>query len=186
MVCLGDARLLGNVIAIGLSAGFVEQLEATGLNWTISCADLLSRFLCARYFDGDARTKYNSLMLGYVHDVQDFVDAHYLLSARRDTDFWRYQTSRKYPERLMHRLALYAAEMPNASNRVKSYAWAFNEVSWIDILNGYGFTYAKVDVTPEDRVHAQRALQQIAATAREGVDPRNFLAGGASLPGARP
>ena len=165
---------VGNVVAIGLSAGFVEPLEATGLNWTISCADLLSRFLGPRYFDGDARTKYNALMLGYIHDVQDFVDAHYLLSARRDSDFWRYQTSRKYPERLMHRLALYAAEMPNASNRVKSYAWAFNEVSWIDILNGYGFKYAKVDVTPEDRVRAQRALQQIAATAREGRGPAKF------------
>ena len=137
---------VGNVVAIGLSAGFVEPLEATGLNWTISCADLLSRFLGPRYFDGDARTKYNALMLGYIHDVQDFVDAHYLLSARRDSEFWRYQTSRQYPERLMHRLALYAAEMPNASNRVKSFAWAFNEVSWLDILNGYGFEYAKVAV----------------------------------------
>jgi tryptophan 7-halogenase len=174
-----------NVVAIGLSAGFVEPLEATGLNWTISCADLLSRFLGPRYFDGDARAKYNALMLGYIHDVQDFVDAHYLLSARRDSEFWRYQTSRKYPDRLMHRLALYAAEMPNASNRVKSYAWAFNEVSWLDILNGYAFRYAKVDATPEERARAQQALEQIAATARQGVNPRDFLPGAESLHGTR-
>jgi tryptophan halogenase len=165
---------VGNVIAIGLSAGFVEPLEATGLNWTISCADLLSRFLGARYFDGDTRAKYNALMLGFIHDVQDFVDAHYLLSARRDSDFWRYQTSRAYPERLMHRLALYAAEMPNASNRLKSVAWAFNEVSWLDILNGYGFKYAKVEVSSADRARAQQALQQISATARQAVDPQSF------------
>ena len=30
-----------NVVAIGLSAGFVEQMEATGINWTITSADLL-------------------------------------------------------------------------------------------------------------------------------------------------
>lgn len=165
---------VGNVVAIGLSAGFVEPLEATGLNWTISCADLLSRFLGARYFDDDACSKYNALMLGYIHDVQDFVDAHYLLSARRDSEFWQYHTSRDYPERLMHRLALYAAEMPNESNRVKSFAWAFNEVSWLDILNGYGFKYAKVDVSSEQRVRAQQALQQIAASTPQGVDPRTF------------
>jgi 2-polyprenyl-6-methoxyphenol hydroxylase-like FAD-dependent oxidoreductase len=176
---------VGNVVAIGLSAGFVEPLEATGLNWTISCADLLSRFLGARYFDGDARAKYNALMLGYIHDVQDFVDAHYLLSSRRDSDFWRYQTSRPYPERLMHRLALYAAEMPNASNRVKSFAWSFNEVSWLDILNGYAFKYAKVEVSAEQRARAAQALQQIAATARQAVDPRAFTPVGASLHGAR-
>ena len=179
------ASWVGNVVAIGLSAGFVEPLEATGLNWTISCADLLSRFLCGRYFDGDARDKYNALMLGYIHDVQDFVDAHYLLSSRRDSEFWRYQTSRKYPERLLHRLALYAAEMPTAVNRVKSFAWAFNEVSWIDILNGYGFKFARVQVTPEDRARAQHALTQIASAARRGVDPQTFSPIQAGTPGAR-
>lgn len=165
---------VGNVVAIGLSAGFIEPLEATGLNWTIGCADLLSRILGARYFDADSRNKYNALMLGYIQDVQDFVDAHYVLSARRDSDFWRYQTSREYPERLRHRLALYAAEMPNDLNRVKSFAWAFNEVSWIDILNGYGFEYARVDPGPELRAQAQRALHDIARAPRRGVDPRTF------------
>jgi tryptophan halogenase len=170
---------VGNVVAIGLAAGFVEPLEATGLNWTISCADLLSRFLGARYFDDDARVKYNALMLGYIHDVQDFVDAHYLLSARRDTEFWRYQTSRKFPDRLMHRLALYAAEMPNASNRVKTFAWAFNEVSWLDILNGYGFKYAKVAVPPEERARGAQALAEIAQFKRQAVDPQSFAPVGA-------
>lgn len=177
---------VGNVVAIGLSAGFVEPLEATGLNWTIGCADLLSRLLGVRYFDGDVRAKYNALMLGYIHDVQDFVDAHYLLSARRDSDFWRYQTTRGYPERLLHRLALYAAEMPNDSNRIKSLAWAFNEVSWLDILNGYGFRYARVEVSPEQRAHAQQALRQIAATARQGVDPRTFTHAGTVMDSAGP
>lgn len=165
---------VSNVVAIGLAAGFVEPLEATGLNWTISSADLLSKLLGPQSFDDDARSKYNVLMRGYIRDVQDFVDAHYLLSARRDSDFWRYQTSRPYPERLLHRLSVYAAEMPNDRNRVKSFAWAFNEVSWIDILNGYGFEYQRIEVPPEHRARAAKALEQIAATARHGVDPRTF------------
>ncbi len=176
---------VGNVVAIGLSAGFVEPLEATGLNWTISCADLLSRCLGARWFDEDMREKYNALMRGYIHDVQDFVDAHYLLSSRRDTEFWRYQTSRKFPERLLHRLALYAAEMPNATNRVKTFAWSFNEVSWLDILNGYAFKYAKVAVPPEQRAAAERALAEIAHAKRQAVDPQDFTPVGAALHGGR-
>jgi tryptophan halogenase len=172
---------VSNVIAIGLSGGFVEPLEATGLNWTISCADLLSRFLGVRYFDGDVRAKYNALMLGYIHDVQDFVDAHYLLSSRRDSEFWRHQTSRKYPDRLMHRLALYAAEMPNQTNRVRNWAWSFNEVSWIDILNGYQFKFAKIPIAPEQRARGQQALEKIASTFRQGVDPQNFTPVGTDL-----
>jgi len=161
-----------NVATVGLSAGFIEPLEATGLNWTITSADLLSQFLCLRYYGEDERDKYNASMVGYIRDVQDFVDVHYKLSARRDSDFWRYQTSRPYPERLEARLALYADEMPSDLNRVKTWPWAFNEVSWLDILNGYRFKYRKLDVHPVQRNQAEEALQRIAAARRTSVNPR--------------
>jgi 2-polyprenyl-6-methoxyphenol hydroxylase-like FAD-dependent oxidoreductase len=161
-----------NVVAIGLSAGFVEPVEATGLSWTIASADVLSQYLRTRYYDADVSAKYNANMLGYIHDVQDFIDAHYLLSARRDSEFWRYQTSRPYPDRLMHRLALYAEEMPNDYNRVKTSPWAFNEVSWLDILNGYRFRYRKLAINPAQKAKAQEVLQQIIMSPSQGYDPR--------------
>jgi hypothetical protein len=65
--------------------------------------------------------------------------------------------------------------MPNDINRVKSFAWAFNEVSWLDILNGYGFEYAKVEAGPELRARAEHALEEIAAAPRRGVDPRTLV-----------
>jgi len=162
---------VSNVVAIGLSAGFVEPLEATGLNWIITSADLLAQSLGARYFDADTAAKYNANMLGYIYDIHDFIDAHYKLSARRDTEYWRYQTSRAFPERLEHRLALYAEEMPNDANRIKTSPWAFNEVSWLDILNGYRFLYAKLDVHPMQKSLAEQALREIAAAPRQGLDP---------------
>jgi 2-polyprenyl-6-methoxyphenol hydroxylase-like FAD-dependent oxidoreductase len=164
-----------NVVAIGLAAGFIEPLEATGLNWTITSADLLSQAIATRHYDEDTSAKYNANMLGYIHDVQDFVDAHYKLSARRDSDFWRYQTARVYPERLELRLGLYAADMPNDANRLKTSPWAFNEVSWLDILNGYEFEYRKLDVNPLQRAAAEKALQEIAASPRHAVEPLRWL-----------
>jgi len=163
---------VGNVVAIGLSAGFVEPLEATGLSWIISSADLLSQSLCTRYYDEDTSTKYNYNMLGYVYDVFDFIDVHYKLSARRDSEFWRYQASRKFPERLELRLALYAKEMPNDLNRVKNTPWAFNEISWLDILNGYRFSYEPLNINPMQKARAQHMLQEIAAAPRQSIDPR--------------
>jgi tryptophan halogenase len=164
-----------NVVCIGLAAGFIEPLEATGLNWTIGSADLLAHCLGGRYFDADVAAKYNMNMLGYIYDVQDFVDVHYLLSSRRDSEFWRYQSSRGLPARLRHRLELYAKEMPNDLNRVKSFPWAFNEVSWIDILNGYGFKYEKLNVHPLQRAQAEQVLRAIAAAPKQGVDPRTCV-----------
>jgi flavin-dependent dehydrogenase len=160
-----------NVVAIGLSAGFVEPLEATGLNWIITSADLLGQSLAEHFYDGDTSVKYNANMLGYIFDVHDFIDAHYKLSARRDSDFWRYQTSRRYPERLELRLALYAEEMPSNANRVKTSPWAFNEVSWLDILNGYRFKYARLDIHPAQTAMARKALEEIASSPRPGIDP---------------
>src|SRR5690606_867305 len=164
-----------NVATVGLSAGFIEPLEATGLNWTITSADLLAQLLGARYYDQDVRAKYNVSMRGYIHDVQDFVDVHYKLSARRDSEFWRYQTSRRFPERLEARLQLYAEEMPNDLNRLKTFPWAFNEVSWIDILNAYRFAYRKIEVHPMQRAQAEEALRRIASAPRRSVDPRKCV-----------
>jgi len=162
---------VSNVVAIGLSAGFVEPLEATGLNWIITSADLLSQSLGARYYDGDTSAKYNANLLGYIFDVHDFIDAHYKLSARRDSEFWRYQTSRPFPERLELRLQLYAEEMPSDANRIKTAPWAFNEVSWLDILNGYRFRYAKLPIHASQTAEARAALREIASSPRRGIDP---------------
>lgn len=166
---------VSNVVTIGLSAGFVEPLEATGLNWIITSAQVLSQALSVRCYDADTSAKYNVNMLGYIFDVHDFIDAHYKLSGRRDSEFWRYQSHRPFPERLEHRLDLYAEEMPNDANRLKTSPWAFNEISWLDILNGYRFQFRKLDIHPRQAEMAQRQLEEIAATPRQGIAPLNCL-----------
>jgi tryptophan 6-halogenase len=160
-----------NVVAIGLSAGFVEPLEATGLTWTITSAYVLSQSISPRYYDEETRTRYNALMRGFIYDVMDFVDAHYKLSARRDTEFWRYHTSRSYPGRLDFRLDLYAREMPTTANRVRAFILAFNEVSWIDILNGYHFRYDGQSIHPSNLEAGEQALQALASQSTQGVPP---------------
>lgn len=160
-----------NVIAIGLSAGFIEPLEATGLNWTLTSGQVLCQSLATRYYDEDTSAKYNFNILGYIYDVQDFIDAHYKLSERRDTEFWKHHTSRKYPDRLEHRLALYAAEMPTNRNRIKATPWAFSELSWIDILNGYNFKYEKIDIDPRVMEATDALVREISQKQPDGIPP---------------
>ena len=135
-----------NVVAIGLSGGFVEPLEATGINWIVTAAQYLTKLVGNGYFDQNTISIYNNGLANYVHDVQDFVDVHYKLSARRDSKLWQYHTFRKHHPRLETRLEIYKKQMPSKWNRFSDIPWAFNEVSWIDILNGYEFKYEKVNV----------------------------------------
>lgn len=95
-----------NVLAIGLSAGFVEPLESSGLHLVQVGVE---RFLELFSLDSNATAlhdAYNADMTGVIDEVRDFVQLHYHLSQRTE-DFW--QTSRELPlsSELTHRLRLY-------------------------------------------------------------------------------
>jgi tryptophan halogenase len=132
---------INNVVAIGLSSGFVEPLEATGIEWFVTASNNLAKFLHNRFYQEEDIYKYNGDIRSFVNDVQDFIDVHYMLSERRDSDFWKYQTSRKRSDRLLTRLEVYKEYMPNKNNRNRFSSWSFNDVSWLDILAGYKFKY---------------------------------------------
>lgn len=135
-----------NVVAIGLSSGFVEPLEATGINWIVTASGYLTKLIGRNYYDQKTISTYNNGMANYVQDVQDFVDVHYKLTARRDSKLWEYHSQRGHHPRLIKRLDIYKKQMPSKWNRIMEMPWAFNEISWIDILNGYEFKYDKVNI----------------------------------------
>lgn len=83
-----------NVIGIGLSYGFVEPLESTGLvsthNNVIRLVDLLdSRKMNVNRFDIDT---FNYAAEVELDMFKNFVSAHYALSHRNDTPYWKYVT----------------------------------------------------------------------------------------------
>ena len=82
----------GNTLAIGLSAGFVEPLESTGI-YLIEMAGWMVSQLLPRFFaGGDACAHFNSVMARHYENIVDFIKAHYAFSKRRDTPFWRENT----------------------------------------------------------------------------------------------
>ena len=80
----------GNTVAIGLSCGFIEPLEANALYIIVTSIRKLENVLENR-FNNDVLdfSKYNKI-LGYaIDDIADFILVHYTLSSREDTEFWR-------------------------------------------------------------------------------------------------
>lgn len=86
-----------NVVGIGLSYGFIEPLESTGLVSTHLVLENLIELLSRRdlnvtAFDKDGFNYANQQILnGY----RDFVALHYRLSSRRDTPYWNYLVEEK-------------------------------------------------------------------------------------------
>ncbi|SCA58462.1 Flavin-dependent tryptophan halogenase RebH [Chlamydiales bacterium SCGC AB-751-O23] len=80
---------IGNCIAIGLSAGFIEPLESTGLYFiTYTLDTLLKYFPCKGNFKHQAKP-YNLELQNLTKSVLTFIYLHYHLNSRDDTPFWQ-------------------------------------------------------------------------------------------------
>lgn len=75
-----------NVVAIGLSSGFLDPLEANALYMNLFGVQTLARCLEKGY---GAKT-YNRLVNRTWRQNSEYIIAHYALSNRDDTEFWKY------------------------------------------------------------------------------------------------
>jgi len=87
-----------NVIGIGLSFGFLEPLESTGLLTTHENILQLYRILEKRNglvtkMDIDS---YNKTVVSEIEGLSYFIAAHYFLSSRQDTPYWKDATHNPY------------------------------------------------------------------------------------------
>jgi len=129
-----------NCVAIGLSAGFIEPLEASALAIVEMSAALVSDDLPATREAMDIVAKrFNDAFTYRWERVIDFLKLHYVLSQRRDTPYWRDNTDpAKTPERLGELLTLWQHRAPSRSDfyRIEE---VFPSASYQYILYGMGF-----------------------------------------------
>ena len=78
-----------NVCSIGLSAGFIEPLESTGVALIIAGIEQLTFALEPRGYTDNHRLTYNRIMSGFFEDAIDFVSMHYE-NVERDEPFWKW------------------------------------------------------------------------------------------------
>jgi tryptophan halogenase len=79
---------INNCIAIGLSAGFIEPLEATSIGMQAIALKHISKFNID-FKNPSKINNYNLLMAHLNDDIADFLQFHYF-TKRNDTEFWKY------------------------------------------------------------------------------------------------
>jgi len=90
-----------NCIAMGLAGGFLEPLESTGLYLNEVAAELLAEHFPYGDDMEPLAFRFNRLMENRFYEILDFINMHYCLTRRTDTEFWR-EIGR--PERINDRL----------------------------------------------------------------------------------
>ena len=129
-----------NCVAVGVSAGFVEPLEASALVLIEKSAEFISNNLPQ---DRSAMTvvakRFNDIIGRYWIDVIDFLKLHYVLSERTDSEYWReHRESQTMPDSLRDSLDLWRSHVPwvsDSNNRVE----LFSAASIQYVLYGMGF-----------------------------------------------
>lgn len=79
----------GNVVSIGLSGGFVEPLESTGLSIMISGIQYCFNISRQGHVNEFDKAVYNSAMISIYEETVDFINLHYSESQKQGP-FWDY------------------------------------------------------------------------------------------------
>jgi tryptophan halogenase len=90
-----------NCVAIGLSGGFIEPLESTGLYLGQIASEALAEYFPHTDDMAPLAFRFNRVMANRFYEILDFINMHYCLTRRTDTEFWR-EVGR--PERINDRL----------------------------------------------------------------------------------
>lgn len=128
-----------NCVAVGLSSGFFEPLEATGIVFSEVAAALIANlFPWGGDFETSAR-QFNANMRSRYERALDFIKLHYFLSQRDDSQFWiDNRDPASAPDSLKELLDRWRFRPPNELDIDRNID-IFTESSWQYVLYGMGW-----------------------------------------------
>jgi len=123
-----------NVIAIGLSGGFMEPLESTSIHLIQRAILRLIRMMPAGVISPRDIAEFNDQQFADMEQIRDFLILHYKATDRRDSAFWRQCAAMEVPESLAQKIALFR-ETGRVFRRNEE---LFAENSWVQVMMGQG------------------------------------------------
>jgi len=125
-----------NVIAVGLSSGFLEPLESTSIHLIQSAIVRLIHNFPHAGIDESQIAEYNKQSKIEFEQVRDFIILHYHVNERNDSQFWRDVREMEIPDSLAHKIQIFAdnGQLFREQNDL------FAESSWLQVMLGQGIT----------------------------------------------
>lgn len=146
-----------NCLAVGLSQGFIEPLEATALNLVCNTVYDFIETINANGFKGQGRDGFNERASEGFEKIRDYIVAHYLLNTRRDTEYWRQNAqNRNLSDTLQQILEIWTTGK-NLSQEIErqQIRTSYTAMSWYCLLAGYGY-YPDIKQVEGDEKFAEK------------------------------
>jgi tryptophan halogenase len=89
-----------NVIAVGLSSGFLEPLESTAIHLIQANISKLLALFPDKTFDPATTAEFNHIATTEMERIRDFIILHYKLNTRDDAELWRHAAAMDIPDTL--------------------------------------------------------------------------------------
>jgi len=121
-----------NVVAIGLSSGFIEPLESTSIHVIQTAINRLLDLLPAGEITDATREDFNERTRFEMEHIRDFIIFHYHFNQREGEAFWDGLRAMDVPKLLQHKIDLF-----RSTARVStSFDELFDARAWIQVMIG--------------------------------------------------
>jgi glycine/D-amino acid oxidase-like deaminating enzyme len=157
-----------NCVAIGLSGGFVEPLESTGIFFIQYGVEQLVKHFPALGQAEQLTESYNKLLARCLDGVREFLFLHYYGAAREDNRYWKDARQREMPPGLADRLEMWKVRLPDTES-VWPYYHGFEPYSYTAMLLGLGgiHTAPRPALRLTDPTRGEQELAAVSARASE-------------------
>ncbi len=161
-----------NCVAIGLSQGFIEPLEATALQFVYSTIDEFSTAFEEGKFTNQYREDFNERMNKNFEGIRDYIVLHYKTNSRNDTQYWiDNRENQNLSDNLKEMLNVwYGIEDLEAALTRLNIGQYYSQRSWTCLLAGMGIFPRQENLSAADEANMQAAQSDL-----DYVD--NFIAG---------
>lgn len=100
-----------NCASIGLSSCFLEPLESSGIYFITAAIYQLAKHFPDKRFDPILATRFNREIETMFDDTRDFIQAHFCLAPRTDSEFWLANKELALADDIQEKMAMYKAGM---------------------------------------------------------------------------
>ena len=121
-----------NVVAVGLSSGFLEPLESTSIHMIQTAINRLLELLPGGPISDRARDDYNRRSAFEMERIRDFIILHYHANQRAGLPFWDGVRNMEIPDSLADRIALFR----ETGTIVPSADELFDVRGWVQVMIG--------------------------------------------------
>ena len=152
-----------NCVAVGLSQGFIEPLEATALQFVYSTIEQFSQALEEGNFSGKNRDEFNARMNANFEGVRDYIVLHYKTNSRSDSQYWKdNRENQKISDNLRAMIECWYAieDTQEALTRLNIGSY-YSQRSWTCLLAGVGVFPKQENLVIPDKENVGMAMKDL-------------------------